>query len=216
MSSDVIVSLISSIIGGVFVAAINLIFTRNRTNAEAKKFLAETEKIKVETEKIRSEIEKINSNILSASQEKIIYDGTKGINGYDITNSLGCNTKDGVLVFEKLNGSFYLGKYFYDNKIHDFLPKNVLISGARKLRVTCEAKVTEGSCRMSFVFRSQDSTGEFATPLRITVSQANWKNIDLYFRIPAANDSTLQVFLEPESETGSLQLRNLVLAENSV
>lgn len=216
MSTDVIVSLISSIIGGVLVAVINLVFSRNRTNAEAKKFLAETEKIKVETEKIRYEIEKLYSNISASTKEKIIYDGTAGINGYDIIESVGCNTKDGVLIFEKLNGSLFLGKYQCDGKTYDYLPKNILLGGARKLRVTCEVKVTEGSCRLNFVFRPQESTGELSSPLRTTISQTTWKSIDLYFRIPASDDATLQIFLEPEAEIGSLQLRNLVLAENAI
>ena len=215
MPTDILVSLISSIIGGVLVAVINLIFAKNRTNAETKKFLAETDKIKAETEKIRYEIEKLYSNFASSAQEKIIYDGTKGINGYDIVEYLGCAIKDGVLIFEKLNGSFFLGKYLYDGKTFDFLPKNILIGSARKLRISFETKVTEGSCRLNFVFRPKESTGELAI-LKIVVSQTDWKKSDLYFRIPASDDSTLQIFLEPESENGSLQLRNLVLAENSI
>jgi len=56
MSDSLIIGLVASIFGGALVAITNHIFTRNRTNAEAKKLEAEAEKIKAETAKLLSDM----------------------------------------------------------------------------------------------------------------------------------------------------------------
>jgi len=56
MSDSLIIGLVASIFGGALVAITNHIFTRNKTNAEAKKLEAEAEKIKAETTKLLSDM----------------------------------------------------------------------------------------------------------------------------------------------------------------
>lgn len=63
-STEIIVSLITSIIGGVVVAVIHELFNRKKTSAEVEKILAEAEKFRVETAKTRKEIEKLNASLV--------------------------------------------------------------------------------------------------------------------------------------------------------
>lgn len=214
MPTEIIVSLISSIVGGLLVSIVNFILARNKNRAETEKFIAETDKIRAETSKIRIEMEKLNISISSSANEKIIYDGTKGIEGYDITESLGCTIKDGALIFGKLQGGFSLCKYINDGKVKEFLPKNILLEGTRKIRVSCEAKITEGSCDLVFLFKPPTNAGVLEMRY-ITLEQTDWRKTDLYFRVPSNEDCALKIYLEPKSANGSLQLRNLVLAERS-
>ena len=57
MSETLITVLISSILGGLFVAIVNQWFIKRRTNAEAIKLEAEAEKIKLENKKLLGDIE---------------------------------------------------------------------------------------------------------------------------------------------------------------
>lgn len=57
MSDSLIIGLVASIFGGALVAITNHIFTRNKTNAEAKKLEAEAEKIKAETAKLLNDMD---------------------------------------------------------------------------------------------------------------------------------------------------------------
>jgi cell division protein FtsB len=63
MSEAIIISLVSSLIGLVLVAIVNIVFTRRKTLAETRKLIAEAEKLKAETEKTRIETSKLNSEI---------------------------------------------------------------------------------------------------------------------------------------------------------
>jgi len=66
---EILVALISSLIGGLLVAIVNQIFTRSKTEAEAEKFRAEAEKTRAEAEKTRVEVEKIRTEISKVSSE---------------------------------------------------------------------------------------------------------------------------------------------------
>lgn len=57
MSETLIVAIISSVVGGLFVAIVNQWSLRRRTNAEAIKLEAEAEKIKIENQKMLGDIE---------------------------------------------------------------------------------------------------------------------------------------------------------------
>jgi len=214
MTSEIIASLISSIIGGLLVALVNFVLARKKNQAETDKFLAETDKFLAETEKIRVEMEKISNSISSANSERTVYDGTLGIAGYDITETVGCSVKEGALIFNKLDGGFVLCKYLDRSRVKEFLPRNELVEGARKLRVSCEVKVTEGSCDLVFLFKPHSTPGVLEIRY-IPIDETEWKTTDLYFRVPADKDCVLRVYLEPKSEKGSLQLKNLFLAERA-
>lgn len=55
LPTEVIVSLISSVIGVLLVAVVSYVLTRRKTHAETEKLIAETEKIKAEAEKVKTE-----------------------------------------------------------------------------------------------------------------------------------------------------------------
>ncbi len=57
MSDSVITGLVASLFGGSLVAIANHLFTRNKTNAEAKKLDAEADKIRAETVKLLMDME---------------------------------------------------------------------------------------------------------------------------------------------------------------
>jgi cell division protein FtsB len=71
MTEQIIISLISSIIGGAFVAVINQLFTRPKMNAEIEKSHAETKKLLAETEKINNEIMKLNASLAVIAQKDL-------------------------------------------------------------------------------------------------------------------------------------------------
>jgi hypothetical protein len=106
--------------------------------------------MRAESEKIRNETSKFVSYL---ANEEIIYDGNPGMEGYDFIKVKKiqdvCHTfKRGILIIErtKKKGVYQLqlGKYNYQGKDWEFLPKNELVDSKRKLRVTFEARVTQG------------------------------------------------------------------------
>lgn len=70
MPSEIVSSLISSLVGGLLVAIVSYFLTRRRTDAETKKLLAETEKTKIETKKLLAEFSKLISSEVDESQTK--------------------------------------------------------------------------------------------------------------------------------------------------
>ena len=67
----VVVSLVTSVIGGVVVAIINQLFARKRSDAEAEKLRAEAEKFRAEAQRIRVDIEKLNASFQQATSKVI-------------------------------------------------------------------------------------------------------------------------------------------------
>lgn len=221
MPIEIITSLVSSIVGGLLVALVNILFTRKKTLAETEKLKAEAEKLRAEAEKVRVEIGKLNSAVEEANyyisstpNEQILYDGSRGIEGYDITGLESYTSKNGVLIFQKPNQGFALRQYIYDGKKIDYIPKNELIAGERKLRVSCEAKVLTGAWDLIFVFESQFED-KFIENKTVTIDQTDWAKTDLYFRLPPQIDCLLRIYTKAEFDSGSLQLRNLIVAEHN-
>ena len=221
MPTEIITSLISSIIGGFLVALVNILFTRKKTEAETEKLRAEADKIKAEAEKVRAEIGKLSTAVEEANyyssptaDERILYDGTHGIEGYDITGLESYAFRDRVLIIQKPDQGFALRKYIYDGKEWAYIPKNELIAGERKLRVSCEAKVIKGSLRLVFIIESQ-AEARFIEDKSITIDQTDWTKVDLFFRVPPHIDCLLRIYVKSDIDTGSFQLRNLTIAERS-
>jgi hypothetical protein len=165
MPTEVTAALISSIIGGLLVAIVNQLLTKRRTDAEIDKFKAEADKFRAEAEKIRSEIGDLKTTVGEANyyanpvpSERIIYDGTKGITGYDIDTITGTlEIKDGSISYQsEYVGEFRLSKYMYGDSEKSFLPKNELIT-VRRLRISYEAKVTRGKYGIFVIIRSAQS-----------------------------------------------------------
>ena len=223
MPIEIITSLISSIIGGLLVAIVNYFFTRNKTQAETEKLKAEADKFRAETEKVRTEIEGFRTTVeeanylAPATSEIIIYDSTNGIEGYDVDG--GVEFKNGTVVIQWLIRNFALRKYIYNGEEKNYLPKNELIAGERKIRVSCEAKITQGECRLIFMF-SPHPEGKSLEIRYVRLNQTDWKKIDLYFGLPSGVDCFLKFFIDSlpgeMAENSSIQLRNLIVAEKQM
>lgn len=241
MTPETISSLISAVIGGVLVALINALFLRKRTQAETEKLRAETEKIRAETAKLSSDIQKLNTTMDESAYyrpfekvEQIIFDSEQGMDEFDIdgvgatlstdeTKQVGkgkLSFTQGSVIVERFDtsGGFLLTirKYIYQKSVYDYLPKNPLVNGQRKIRFSCQAKVSKGECTLFISLSESENIGNNLDAKQISVNQTDWQNIDLYFRVRADKDCRLQIVQTDISELNSLVLRNLVLAERTM
>jgi hypothetical protein len=214
MSTEIIASLISSVIGGLMVAVLNYLFMRKKNEAETEKLRAEADKIRAETDKIRAEVKNLNSAIEQAdyhsitAPENIIYDGTKGISQQEITGRY--ELKGEVIISD--GGYFELHSYVYNDIKQNYLPKNELLN-ERKLRVSFEAKVSQGKYSVLFAFRERFTDKRLLAKEAI-VEEIEWKNFDLYFKLPSDIDCIMKFSFEPKVE-GCIQMRKLMLAEST-
>jgi len=241
MSSDIVSTLISAIIGGFLVAVANAFFTRKRTQAETEKLRAETEKIRAETAKLATEIQKLNTTIDESAyyrpldqREQIIFDSSQGVDQFDLdgvgatlstdpTKQVGKGkltfAQESIIIERMDTAGGYcltLRKYVYQKAIYDYLPKNVLITGQRKIRFSCRAKIIKGECMLFVALTESANIENNLDAKQVPVNQNDWQNIDLYFRIRADIDCRLQIVQTDVSEPSTLVLQNLVLAERSV
>ncbi len=237
MFPEVIASLISAVVGGFLVAVVNHLFTMKKTDKEAKKFEAEAkkleaeaEKIRVETAKILAEFGKLNATIKDANY-RIIYDGRQNADigdfepkpnkmpdGEDKEIAQGLfSVKEGILIVERKNigGRFhvFLRKYVNDGKERDdYLPKNELLEGKRRLRVSFDAKVTKGSHTLLVILKNPE-TERWLAHQKVVIDYYEWKPIELIFRVPPSENCYLRFDDQAITILGSLHLRNLTFAE---
>ena len=239
MSTEIVTALISSIVGGLMVAVLNYLFARKKTEAEIEKLRAEADKIKVEAEKVRTEITNLGNTVEKArleTNERTIYDGTKGISGYDVEIDCKHSFKDGAIITDGVKDfRLRLKKYICDDNLErEFLPKNNLLAGKRKVRVSCEAKVTITSCNLLFQLKPFRIKGTLFGQT-VNLPKDEWTKIDLYFRYDTDWDTVLSIIYlsdqdlmalfgsldegavetldKTKRDEGSIQIRNLVLAE---
>lgn len=234
----IVSSLLSALLGGVVVAVVNHLFTRRKTDAEAKKLEAEADKIRAETQKLVKEMEGIASTVrevsyrLGEATEKAIYDGSSYLDGADFLGQGDrfwgeSNDKpkgagslrfdQGVLSIQRTNtgGRFRvtLLKYQYNGTVRDYIPKNDLIAGKRLLRLTCEVKAVGASHTIIFVVKRKDG-GAWLDKHERVFTRNEWESVDAYLRIPPGDDCFLMIDDQGVSQANSsLQLRKLVLAE---
>jgi len=235
---NVVVSLITGLLGGVVVAVLNHLFTRKKTAAETRKLEAETSKIRAETEVMLREIENLSEAVqrLGDTAERVIYDATKSCSRYDFRDVEGRMwsseenkfvgpkgkgllriEEGGILNIERTNteGRFeiWLEKYAYNDEVHEVLPKNEIIAGARKLRVSCQAKTVDSKHTLHFVIKDP-STGAAPAQKLVRVSGNEWSFIDFILLVSPSIDCVLRIYDRDVSEVpSSVQIRNLRLAE---
>lgn len=239
MPTEITSALISAIIGGVIVSLVNYVLTRKKTSAETEKLKAETEKIRLETEKLTSEIQRLNQSVeetayyrSSDDAEQIIFDSSKGIDNFDLDGFGGTlsydsekvsatgnfSIKQGTAIVERTNtGGCYtltLRKYHFEGKIGDYLPKNVLAEGKRKIRVSFQAKITSGTSKIVVVFdKKQDKGFEHLVRREISIPSGEWQNIDIYNRVTPDLDCVFKIHQIAVSEPCTLLVKNLIIAE---
>lgn len=230
----------SGLVSGILVAIINYFFARKKTSAEVEKLRAESEKIRLEAEKLRKELASSVENIasidyqLSNKGEKILYDSRKKEDiGYDFKgegNSIyqndvpvtpkgtGSVTYDkGIMSIQRTNteGRYevWLYTYLYDEKTRPFIPKNDLLEGKRRIKISFDVKVSGGRHTLKFVFKGKESKKWLGTVER-KFSNENWESHELYVSVNPSEDCQLRMdAMETSHAPSSIQIRNLVLTE---
>jgi len=219
MQTQIVVAIISSVLGGLVVAVANNLLIRRKTDAEAAKLSAEAEKIRTETQRLQIEMSKLSASVDEKINERMIYDGSVSIEGYDIkfsgTTQNASELKNGVIFIRRSNNNdvyeVTLRKYIYEQRENEYLPRNELATGARKIRLSCEAKITRGYHRLIFAFAT--TSGKLLDKSEIIVDKLDWVEVRTYFRLPPYDDCKLRIVDMPNSLEGSLLLRKLVIAE---
>jgi hypothetical protein len=232
-SSNIIVALISALIGGGGVAILNYFLNRRKTEAEVKKMIAETDKIYAEIKNLPAAV----SYSLSDSNEQIIFDGTEKIDGHDVKGKEGqfwtgrgkeaksiSEKGQGILKFEggvlnlhrtNKEGRFelFLQRYIYNGTEHSAIPIDELISGKRKLRVSCEAKAIGAEHTLRFVFRNPKTGFRFSDEF-VKVAGNEWTAYQVYLQSDPTQEAELRIDDENVSVVpSSVQIRKLVVAE---
>lgn len=131
-------------------------------------------------------------------------------------------TVDQILNVERTNsdGRFkiWLEEYLYAGASQTFLPKNPLISGKRKIRVSCEVKVTQGKHTLEFAFFTYNGgkREKYLAKHSEVISENEWRRFNIVLRFnPGTNCQFRIVDCEVSTPPSSLQIRHLVLAEEN-
>jgi hypothetical protein len=184
-----------------------------------------------------SEIKKLSASVEDATsyrtfdlREQVIYDSSRGMDIFDFegegtyvaddkNKKLGKGSiavKEGILIVQRDNsiGAYliYLRRYIYNNKQEEFIPKNEVLSGKRKIRLSCEVKPVSGTCHVEFTL-SDHKTGDSLEYKSFEINQNEWTQINFLFRVPPTADCYLSVFHYNIPQPNNLLLRKLVLAE---
>ncbi|MFZ5903633.1 MAG: hypothetical protein ACOYZ8_08810 [Chloroflexota bacterium] len=227
MSPEIVVALISSVVGGVLVAITNYVFTRKKTEAEIEKLKAEADKVKIEAEKMRIEMGKLSATVEQASFisspitiEKVLYDGTRGIEGYDFRTEYGnCVFKDGEIWVEgKINPDglydgveLSLRKYIYEGKERDYIPRNELMTGSRKFQVSCETKITGNNNAIRVVIES--IAGKSLDSSSNIIEKNEWTKTEWFFKVSMGDDCKIRLSVKAAKAPFIIQIKNLVVKE---
>lgn len=233
MSSEVLVALIFSVIGGLLVAIVNNLFSRKKNDVETKKILAETEKTKVETRKLVTEIERLSEKVDGVAtalrpNSKLIYNSKDGIQPFDFKGyPVDANNKvrltiesDFLSVERDLVGCGYmlvLNRYNYENRLDEVLSKNDLLTRKRKIHVSLEAKITKGQNKVHFYFAPKSKSNECLSGFRVDEWKENeWVKLDFQFEFDPSIPAKFIVYVFGNTHPSSFLLRNFVLTEWSM
>ncbi len=244
MSDTIIVSIITSIIGASLVTLISHFLTRKKNDAEIEKLRAETQKALADAEKTRAETSKLLSEVSSKidkstydegnRQVRILYDSKRGMTNFDFTGENATVSSDpskllgkgkltvrqNTVFVERVNieGGYLacLHRYIIDGESREFIPKNDLAAGNRKLHLSCDVKITLGQAKLSVHFMKQasyENLTEFSLKIEELNSSDDWKNVSLFFIIPSAQDTFLGFLEFDATENHTLLIRNVLLEE---
>jgi hypothetical protein len=93
------------------------------------------------------------------------------------------------------------------------IPRDDLIPGLRRLRLSCETKAAGAEHTLRFVLKNQKTNKWVAQDERTITSNA-WTPIKIYFQIPPTEECSLRIDdLNVTHAPSSVQIRNLLLAE---
>jgi hypothetical protein len=209
-----------------------------KLEAENEKIRLETKKIRKDLNINAENVESLRYQS-AIEKEQILYDSKNRSDiGFDFKgngNIIYQRDKDGqdvavtgrglgFLKFEKniinlertnINGRFeiWLQTYILENIEKQFIPKDDLIDGNKKIRISFEAKVTKGSHTLNFVFKGQETQDWLGHGER-TFSEDAWTPTTLYFSVVPRENIKLRIDDQDVSHSpSSIQIRNFVLAE---
>lgn len=171
------------------------------------------------------------------SAKQIIYDSSKGCYTSDFKGAEGffwkgkfdkaekisgqglgvLEVEGGVLNVRRTNteGRFEikLQRYSYNGQDEDRIPENVEISGKRKLRIACQAKVPAGEHSLHFVLKNE-KTQDWLGDQTIKITKSGWTDINLLFLVDPTQDCWLRIDDQDVSKApSSIQIRNLLVEE---
>jgi hypothetical protein len=205
---------------------------------EAEKIRLEAEKLRKELSANTENIASIGYK-LSNALERILYDSNKvGDIGFDFKGQGGKLYKrnekgkdipitpegvgsisfdKGIINIERTNTEgryeIWLQSYYFENDIRQFLPKDVLGEGSKRIRLSCEVKVTHGQHTLKFTFKGQE-TQQWLGHGERTFEADQWTPITLYFNVSAKENSKLRIDDQAITKAPSnILIRNFVLAE---
>jgi|HubBroStandDraft_6_1064221.scaffolds.fasta_scaffold113712_1 hypothetical protein len=208
-TSKLAVALITAILGGVVVAIFNWLVNRKKTAAEIVKLRLESEKLSKDLQGINQSIQEVSAKI--SQNERVIYDGTKEMSGFDFkgvgeryfgednSRPIGegnLTVSDNVLQILRGNtGGRYrviLQRYFYDSKELEYIPKNPSLSNKRKLKISCQARTTNGTHDLLFTLKRRDDGAVFERTETTRVTK-EWRNLIHFVRVDAIDDVLLWI-----------------------
>lgn len=215
--TEAIIGLFASVIGGVVVAVVNYLLTRDKTNAEI-------DKIRLEISVLQRQSGKISDSEIEAdyhgASEKIIYYGAKRMDPFDIRGDELTYTRDReVVIIKKLPSAFYLDQYSWQNEKHNYLPAIATKSGDRKLRVSYQARAQGGAGEISVSIESHlgntaSSSGNRLDTRREKIEAADdFQKIQHFYRITPNYNCVVKFEFESLMRCEGFQIKNLEVAE---
>lgn len=208
MNTEIVVALI-----GLVSFFLGYLFNKRKNDAEIEKLKAETDLLRSQ---LKPQARETNNHDSTSANEIILYDGRHGFRSYDIVSHSDYNIQQGVLVIPHGEPLFELRTYICEGKEAAFIPKNGLLSGYRNFRVSCEVKVISASYELSVFVREEPSLGipEYSAEDRyITITNTTWTPIEYHLRVLPNINCVVYVTGSRLSGIGSLQMRNLMVAE---
>ncbi|GJH30232.1 DUF874 family protein [Caballeronia novacaledonica] len=209
-----------------------------KVKAETEKTKAEMEKMKAETEKTKLEMQALTTTVsdLAVASERTLFDGTETSDyGFTVRGSPGfiwgkdgkpasargegeLVIEDGMMNVKRTNtdGRFELWFEHYsvgENNNSTVIPKNELMSGDRKLRVSCEAKAAGAKHTLRFLIRNPWTGDRLFSDTR-KVEGNEWKKLEVYLKFDPAQDVIFRMDDEGVSAApSSVQIRKVVITE---
>lgn len=193
-----------------------------RTRSQTTRFAKKEQDFQRQFQWMEAALAETNYHLVQIVNENIIYDGTEGIEGFDVVaggrrdNCHFFNNR--VLIIDRMGKKgvcqLQLRKYTVDGKEYDYLAGNAAAGGKRRLRVSFAAQVQDGEHALALAVTDFPENKLFSKR-EVTVSGTTWQAYDLYFEVPAGQDCLLQIVDLYQARSGDLQIRDLVLAEQA-
>ena len=236
-NDNLIISLVSGAVAGTLIAITDrLLDDRKKVKTQLVSLRSQAERTRGETarlsrkdqefvrrfELLEASLAETKYHLAPVVNETIVYDGTDGIEGFDVVatgrrnNCHFFNNKS--LIIDRMGKKgvcqLQLRKYSVNGQEYDFFAASPNGWSKRRLRVSFDARVLDGEHTVSLAFTTFHQNRLLAKQ-ELTIAATDWEMHDLYFEVPARQECLLQIVDLYQSRSGDLQIRNLVLAEQA-